>query len=91
MWRLEAERSLNILLTLNERLTGQGIHHIDVERLEIHCGLFNRCFGLHTVVYTAKRFEMRIIEALHANGQTRHARLAESLEAVFLKCAGIGF
>ena len=53
-------------------------------------GFFHRRHGLRAVVHPAQSLQVRIVEALHADGQPRHARRAEGLEAVFLERARVG-
>ena len=91
MRRIKAQCSLDILLQFEQRLARQGVHQIQIEGLEGRLRLFNGGHGLISIVHTAKRFELRIIEALHTNGQTRHACRPKGFEAIFLKGAWVGF
>jgi len=71
-------------------LPGQGVHQVEVEGVKSAGSFFQRCNGLRTVVHPAQSLQMRIVEALHTDRQSRHAGRTESPEAVFLKSAGVG-
>ena len=91
MRRRKRERHIHIALQIRLGLAGQRIHQVDIEGLEIVRRLAHSRLRLRGIMHTAHRLQKAVIKALYANRQAVHTRRTESLEAVFLKRAGVGF
>src|SRR6185437_12614581 len=87
--RLESERGGKIVGAAGERLARQGVHQIDVERLERKARFLDRGARFGAVVNTPERPKHRVVEALHADRQAGHAGIAEGSKAVALEAARI--
>lgn len=52
-----------------KRLTGQGVHHVQIEIVDQSQGRFDCFQSLPAIVNTAERLEPFIVKALNANGK----------------------
>ena len=82
---------MHVLLQLLHRLTGQRVHDVQIKGVKGLRRFLNRSQRLGPVMHPAQRFEVVVIETLHANGQAIDASASESLEVVFFKGARVGF
>ena len=79
-------------LRFGERLLRQGIHKVQVDIVETGgAGKLHRPARVIRAVDAAQRFQVLIVQALHANGQTVHARVAIGGEVGCIHRAGVGF
>lgn len=85
------QRGVEISERFSEALLRQGIHQVKVYAFEVVERDADCAARFHAVVNAAKGFEVRVVEALYADGQAVCTRLAEGAEACGFKGPGIGF
>jgi hypothetical protein len=88
--RRKGQRGVEVALPAPPGLPGQRVHQVDVEGVEGRRRLGDRRARLRAVVHAADAREHRVVEALHADRQPRHAGAAVGAETLALEGAGVG-
>ena len=87
----EAQRRIDVLLSLLQRLLRQGVHQVEVDVVEMRLRNADRAARLFAVVNAAQRLQLRGIEALDADREAVDAASAVVAELGRFERAGIGF
>ena len=70
--RLQRDRALDVVQRHRQRLPGQRVHQVEVDVVE--AGVLrqlHRALGLAAVVDAAEALQAAVVEALHAEAETR--------------------
>ena len=91
MRRGEDEGVLDVGECLVDRLSGQTIHQVEIEIVEMPGGDLDGAPRFVAVVDSSESLEVGSVEALNAQGQTIHAGGTEGRELAGFDSSGIGF
>src|SRR5882672_8006499 len=83
------DRCVDVGARFIQGLAGQRVHQIEIDVVEVFARDIDRTPGFAAVVDAAERLEMPWIEALDADGETCHARVAVAAEFFRLEGSGI--
>ena len=73
-----------------KRLTGQGVHHVQIEIVDQSQRRFDCFQSLPAIVNTAERLEPFIVKALNANGKTIDAICHVTGKSCSFVCSRVG-
>ena len=87
----EAQRRIDVLLSLLQRLLRQGVHQVEVDIVEMRLRNADRAARLFATVNAAQRLQLRGIEALDADREAVDAASAVIAKLGRFERAWIGF